>query len=103
MGNLQVIGNPRLTDISALESFFDCNNVTTPLAAIGAVEVIPTVNPDPQSIISCLLGTVNQVKSKELPGIHGPHSTQKVLLAMLSNDRGAHDEMASAQLDNRSQ
>ena len=63
MGNLQVIGNPRLTDISALEVFLDCSNVTTPEAPIGAVEVIPTVNPDPQSIVSCLLGTISEVRA----------------------------------------
>ncbi len=62
MGNLQVIGNPRLTDISALEAFLGCGNVTSPLTTIGAVEVIPTVNPDPQSIVSCLLGTIDQVR-----------------------------------------
>ena len=72
MGNLQVIGNPRLTDISALESYFECDNVTTPLATIGAVEVIPTVNPNPQSVVSCLLSTVEQVFHLQLPSIHRP-------------------------------
>ena len=59
-GNLQIIGNPRLTDISALDTVLNCNNQTNPAAPVGAIEVIPTAGPPAQG--SCLLSTHGQVR-----------------------------------------
>ncbi len=73
MGNLQILGNPRLQDISALEDALGCvGNRPTAVdakAVLGAIEVIPE---GASSSTSCLINNAAQASKALLPPPH-PH------------------------------
>ena len=68
IGNLQIIGNPRLQDISALDNFLECDNgmpkKVDPMAVLGVIQITPEV----VSIngTSCLISTAEQARIQSL-------------------------------------
>ena len=68
VGQLQILGNPRLTDISALDNALRCQGgqpeVLDPKTVLGVVEVIPME--DNPSGTSCLISNVGQASGGPL-------------------------------------
>ena len=66
LGNLEILSNNLLADISALEAVLGCQAngstaIVPPTAQVGAIEVLPA---DPATSVSrCLLTTAEQVTS----------------------------------------
>jgi len=62
VGQMQILGKPRLQDISALENVLQCENgqpaVLDPKAVLGVIEVIP--EEDNPNGTSCLISNVGQ-------------------------------------------
>ena len=65
MGNLQILGNPRLADISALDPALQCENgqprEVDPKAVLGVVQGIP--EQDNPNGTSCLISNAGQASS----------------------------------------
>ena len=65
MSQLQILGNPRLTDISALDPALQCEDgqptAVNPRTVLGVVEVIP--EEDNPGGTSCLISNAGQASS----------------------------------------
>jgi len=68
VGQMQILGKPRLQDISALENVLQCENgqpaVLDPKAVLGVIEVIP--EEDNPNGTSCLISNVGQASPPPL-------------------------------------
>ena len=87
VGKLEILGNPRLQDISALEDALGCvGNRPTAVdakAVLGAIEVIPEGAP---SSTSCLINNAAQASKAPLPPPPPPSPPNLLRLARLLQD-----------------
>ena len=86
VGQLQILGNPRLTDISALDPALQCQDgqpeVLDPKTVLGVIEVIPEQhNPNGTS---CLISNAGQV-SCLLPWVRDIEFQLETALCRISN------------------
>lgn len=58
LNNLEITGNPRLVDISALDAVVNCSDPTMAMDSLGVIEVFPANRQQPSS---CFLTSVGQV------------------------------------------
>lgn len=75
LGNLEILSNPRLTDIDALSTVFACREdgttqVDPPAAPVGVVEV--TSEQSRTVPARCLLTTAEQVRDRAQPSCDAP-------------------------------
>jgi len=69
IGNLQIIGNPRLQDISTLDNLLKCEagipESVDPMAVLGVIQVVPPENKLDGT--SCLISTAQQARTLSPP------------------------------------